>query len=43
MNHVGNIKIFAMKEKELETLMNAIRMELGVEKCAMLKIKKKKR
>ena len=43
---MDNIKLFAKKEKELETLIKTIiiynqdiRMEFGIEKCAMLIIK----
>ena len=47
---MDDIKLFAKNEKELETLINAIRiysqdigMEFGIEKCAMLVMKYGKR
>ena len=47
---MDDIKLFAKKEKEEETLIHAVRiycqdigMELGMEKCAMLVIKSGKR
>ena len=47
---MDDIKLFAKNEKELETLIDAVRMysqdigmELGIEKCAMLLIKSGKR
>ena len=43
--YMDDIKLFAKKEKELETLTNVVRiysqdigMEFGIEKCAMLVI-----
>ena len=48
--YMDDIKLFAKNEKELETLIHAIRiysqdigMEFGIEKCAMLVIKSGKR
>ena len=53
INHImymDDIKLFAKNEKELETLIHAvriysqdIRMEFGIEKCAMLILKSGKR
>ena len=47
---MDDIKLFAKNEKELETLIPAVRiysqdigMEFGIEKCAMLVIKRGKR
>ena len=47
---MDNIKLFAKNEKELKTLIHAVRiysqdigMEFGIEKCAMLVIKSGKR
>ena len=44
--YMDDIKLFAKNEKELETLMHAVRiysqdigMEFGIEKCAMLVMK----
>ena len=44
--YMGDIKLFAKNEKELETLIHAVRiysqdigMESGIEKCAMLVMK----
>ena len=44
--NMDDIKIFAKNEKELETLMHAVRIysqdieiEFGIEKCAMLALK----
>ena len=44
--YMDDIKLFAKNEKELETLIQAVRiysqdigMELGIEKCAMLEMK----
>ena len=31
-----DIKLFAKNERELETLIQKVRMEFGIEKCAML-------
>ena len=52
-NNINNnygIKLFAKKEKELETLIHTVRiysqdigMEFGIEKCAMLVMKSGKR
>ena len=48
--YIDDIKLFAKNEKELETLIHAVRiysqdigMECGMEKCAMLVIKSGKR
>ena len=48
--YVDDIKVFAKNEKELETLIQAVRiysqdtgMEFGIEKCAMLIMKSGKR
>ena len=48
--YMNDIKLFARKEKELETLIHALRiysqkigMEFGIEKCAMLVMKSGKR
>ena len=48
--YMDGIKLFAKKEKELETLIHAVRiysqdieMEFGIEKCAVLVIKTGKR
>ena len=48
--YMDDIKLFAKNEKELETLMHAVRiysqdieMEFGIEKCAMLVMKSGKR
>ncbi len=48
--YMVDIKLFAKNEKELETLLHAfriytqhIRMEFGIEKCAMLVMKSGKR
>ena len=48
--YMADIKLFAKKEKELETLIHAVRiysedvaMEFGREKCAMLIMKSRKR
>ena len=48
--YMYNIKLFAKNEKELETLIHAvriysqdIRMKFGIEKCAMLVMKSGKR
>ena len=48
--HMDDIKLFAKKEKELETLIHAVRiysqdigMEFGIEKCATLVMKSGKR
>ena len=48
--YMDDIKLFAKNEKELETLIHAvriysqnIRMEFGIEKCAMLVMKSGKR
>ena len=48
--HMDEIKLFAKNEKELETLIHAVRiysqdivMEFGIEKCAILVIKSGKR
>ena len=48
--YMDDIKLFAKKEKELETLIHAIRiysqdigMEFGIEKCAMFVVKSGKR
>ena len=48
--HMDDIKIFAKNEKELETLIHAVRiysqdigMEFGKDKCAMLNMKNGKR
>ena len=45
--YIDGIKLFAKNEKELETLMHAVRtysqnigMEFGIEKCAILVIKR---
>ena len=50
LKYVDNIKLFAKNEKELETLIHAVRiysqdigMEFGIEKCAMLVMKSGKR
>ena len=50
LKYIDDIKLFAKNEKELETLIHAvrifsqdIRMEFGIEKCAMLVIKSGKR
>ena len=50
INHQDDIKLFAKNEKELETLIHAVRiycqdigMEFGREKCAMLVMKSGKR
>ena len=47
---MDDIKLFAKNEKELETLINAVRiysqdmgMEFGIEKCTMLEMKNSKR
>ena len=47
---MDDIKLFAKYEKEMETLIHAvriycqdIRMEFGIEKCAMLVMKNSKR
>ena len=47
---MDNIKLFSKKEKELETLIHAVRiysqvigMESGIKKCAMLVMKSGKR
>ena len=47
---MGDIKLFSKNEKELESLIHAIRiysqsigMEFGIEKCAMLVMKSGKR
>ena len=47
---MDDIKLFAKNEKELETLIHAVRiysqdigMEFGIEKCAMLVMKSDKR
>ena len=44
--YMDNIKLFSQNEKELETLIQAVKiysqdigMEFGIEKCAMLKMK----
>ena len=49
-NNMDDIKLFTKNEKELETLMHAVRinsqvigMEFGLEKCAMLVMKSPKR
>ena len=48
--YMDDIKLFAKSEKELETLIHAVRiysqdigMEFGLEKCAMLVMKNGKR
>ena len=48
--YIDDIKLFAKNEKELETLIHAVRiynqnigMEFGIEKCAMLVMKSGKR
>ena len=48
--YMDDIKLFAKNEKELETLIHAVRiysqdkgMEFGIEKCAMLVMKSSKR
>ena len=48
--YMDNIKLFAKNEKELETLIHAVRiysqdigMEFGIEKCVMLVMKSGKR
>ena len=48
--YMGDIKLFAINEKELETLIHAVRiysqdvgMEIGIEKCALLVMKSGKR
>ena len=48
--YIDGVKLFAKNEKELETLIHIIRicsqdirMEFGIEKCAMLGIKSSKR
>ena len=48
--YMDDIKLFAKDEKELETLIHAVRiysqdigMEFGIEKCAMLVMKSGKR
>ena len=48
--YMDDIKLFAKNEKELETLIHAVRiysqdigMEFGIEKCAMLVMKSGKR
>ena len=48
--YMDDVKLFAKKEKELETLIHAVRiysqdrgMEFGIEKCAMLVMKSDKR
>ena len=48
--YMDDIKLFAKKEKELETLIHAVRiysqdigMEFGIEKCAMLVMKSSQR
>ena len=48
--YIDNIKLFSKNEKELETLINAVRiysqdigMEFGIEKCAMPEMKSSKR
>ena len=48
--YMNEIKLFAKKEKELETLIQAVRiycqdigMEFGIEKCATLILRSKKR
>ena len=48
--YMNDIKLFAKNEKELETQIHAvriysqdIRMEFGIEKCAMLVMKSRKR
>ena len=48
--YMDNIKLFAKNEKELKTLIHAVRiysreigMEFGIEKCAMLVMKSGKR
>ena len=48
--YMDNFKLFAKNEKELETLINAVRiysqnkgMEFGIEKCAMQVMKNLKR
>ena len=50
INHLMYIKVFAKNEKELETLIHAVRiysqdigMESGIEKCAMLVMKSGRR
>ena len=47
---MDNIKLFTKNEKDLETLIHAVRiysqdigMEFGIEKCAMLEMKSGKR
>ena len=48
--YIDDIKLFSKNEKELETLIHAVRiysqdigMEFGIEKCAMLVMKSGKR
>ena len=48
--HMDDIKLFAKNEKELETLIHAVRiysqnigMEFDIEKCTMLIMKSRKR
>ena len=48
--YMDDIKLFAKNEKELETLIHAVRiysqsigMEFGIEKCAMIEMKSAKR
>ena len=46
--YMNDIKLFAKNEKELKTLIHAVRiysqdMEFGIEKCAMLVMKSSKR
>ena len=48
--YIDDIKLFAKNEKELETLIHAVRiysedieMEFGIEKCVMLVMKSSKR
>ena len=50
LTYMDDIKLFAKNEKELETLIHAVRiysqdigMEFGIEKCAMLVMKRGKR
>ena len=45
--YIDDIKLFAQNEKELETLIHTVRiynqdigMDFGIEKCAMLEMKK---
>ena len=40
---MNGIKLFAKNEKELETLIHTVKMEVGIEKCALLVIKSGKR